>query len=1357
MFTRKFFLPLVFLIGLHTAGTAQNKNFKCSTQLTGNEPEWVKLMYSEHPNVLEVREQYRLYYKSHPFEKNKHTQNFKYWSRKVESQINSKGEISENVIKKDKYKKLLTQKQRQSQTKKAGNIWKPVGPFQTYLDDGSMNLRPTQANVFCIAVAPSNKDILYAGTAAGMVFKSVDHGMNWSSVSVNYAFDGPADIKVHPTNPDIVYVADDEFIFTSTDGGSTWTESFDATDEVEQIYIHRTQPNKVYAATKNGLFYTSNSGNSWSNLFNKSCWDIEAHPTDPNTIYLSVNNSTLKRSEIYKTTDAGTNWTLKDNGWYMPVDGSVAVDDGCKIGVTPADPDRIYAGIIGTSKAGDDGWIGIYYSLDGGDTWVNSDGIDGGPYDNSQGKENKTLNWFFAGYSSGYEQGWYNYDLDVSHVDPDKLWVGTIWACESGNRGKHIEYIRGTRNLEMHADIQDIDVVGNEIWYVSDGGINYSTDEMQTVEVRNKGIYTCQMWGFNQGWNTDLWTGGRYHNGDAVWHENYGEGNTVFLGAAEEATGYVNPFNNLKCRYSDTEDVIAGEQLNIAPTIIPDLPLYPTEDYVALESSEIVYHPNYVNEMIMGVDNILYKSENGGGTFNALKTFPAGAMVYEIEMSRENPDWIYCLVRNNSNTSIYKSTDGGLNFTTTSPLPVSTNWLDITSNPYNKSEVWISVWRGDDGEIVYRTLDGGATWQNMTTSSLDNERTRDIHFQAGTIDLVYVATDYNIYYYDGTKSDWIKYSDGLPVEIETTKILPFYRDNKIRYAGPKGVWEARLAKPSFPMAEPMTLTKNIYCKRDTVQFEDYSILDHQSAAWEWSFNPKPQYISSSTARNPRVVFGENGDYDVTLTVHDGTGQTQSKTVVGMIHMDSQCETLDTIAGGVIAFDGKDEDYIRSTDNSFNLGTAQDFTVSLWVKTTSTISDPTIITDKDWDDRKNKGWVISIKDDQIWFNIGNGTDSENLYSSTIINDGNWHYVAGTVDRDGMMKLYIDGVEEDNTTMNLPGDIYTGLPLCMGTDPENDWPFDGEIEEVKIWNTVLTQDQIREKRHLTEQTSDPLFSNLIRYYQFNTSSNQVYDKIGNSHLGISGAASIKNSSAPVGIGTSERINMNTNGAYTSTETDVEITIPNGTSPNGEVVVSRLNVLPNVLPNANPNSKCYWIINNYGSNQSFSDLSHLSFTPTYSKKVSLYHQSNNEDALLYSRTENGHVNNWNEECFASNTPLTKFEYDGTCALNNFSQFVIVSKDANEEIVTDIATSSTNINANNNLKVYPNPAANELFFLYEMATQLNSKLSIYNAQGKLVESLFMDTQTQTINLSDYANGQYFYKIRNEQVILNGKFVVRK
>ena len=67
----------------------------------------------------------------------------------------------------------------------------------------------------------------------------------------------------------------------------------------------------------------------------------------------------LDATEVFKSEDVGHTWTLKDTNWYVPEDMANASDGGCKLAVTPADPNRIYACLIGASKEGDSGWIRI--------------------------------------------------------------------------------------------------------------------------------------------------------------------------------------------------------------------------------------------------------------------------------------------------------------------------------------------------------------------------------------------------------------------------------------------------------------------------------------------------------------------------------------------------------------------------------------------------------------------------------------------------------------------------------------------------------------------------------------------------------------------------------------------------------------------------------------------------------------------------------------------------------------------------------------------------------------------------------------------------------------------------------------
>ncbi|MEL6989292.1 MAG: sialidase family protein, partial [Bacteroidota bacterium] len=397
---------------------------------------------------------------------------------------------------------------------------------------------------------------------------------------------------------------------------------------------------------------------NWINIFGGYVYDIEAKPGSNSTFYISTKNDNAKRPEIFKSSDNGATWSLMDNGFYNPSDLSVATVYGCKIAVTPADPDRLYAGVIATGKPGDNGWIGIYYSLDGGATWQEDSGFDGGPY--ASGSDMNT-NWYVAGYSSGYHQGWYNFDLDASHIDPDKIWIGTIWFCESGNKGGNIEYIRGTRSLSMHADIQDIDVHGNEIWVASDGGINFSNDEFLTTETRMDGIYASDFWGFSHGWNLDTWTGGRYHNGNGAYHANYGLGNTKMLGGAEAPTGYINPFNSLNAHYSDISDRKISSSLNMASSTISNLEMYPSQSYFHFEYSEVEWHPNYANVLYLGNEQVLHYSDDGGLSFTPLYEFPGEIKRFEI--SKQNPEIIYAIIKEDYWTwNIFKSENGGVSF-----------------------------------------------------------------------------------------------------------------------------------------------------------------------------------------------------------------------------------------------------------------------------------------------------------------------------------------------------------------------------------------------------------------------------------------------------------------------------------------------------------------------------------------------------------------------------------------------------------------------------------------------------------------------------------------------------------------------
>ena len=136
-------------------------------------------------------------------------------------------------------------------------------------------------------------------------------------------------------------------------------------------------------------------------------------------------------------------------------------------------------------------------------------------------------------------------------------------------------------------------------------------------------------------------------------------------------------------------------------------------------------------------------------------------------------------------------------------------------------------------------------------------------------------------------SEFIDYSSGLNPGARISKVVPFYKNGVLRMATDQGLWEAPLYHRDFiPVAQPMALnlgSGNLTANpQKSVQFDSYSIVrQDENTRWQWSFTPQPQYVSDATARNPVVVFGNPGNYDVTLTVTTSAG-TASRTIKNMI-------------------------------------------------------------------------------------------------------------------------------------------------------------------------------------------------------------------------------------------------------------------------------------------------------------------------------------------------------------------------------------------------------------------------------------------------------------------------------------------
>jgi PKD repeat protein len=140
---------------------------------------------------------------------------------------------------------------------------------------------------------------------------------------------------------------------------------------------------------------------------------------------------------------------------------------------------------------------------------------------------------------------------------------------------------------------------------------------------------------------------------------------------------------------------------------------------------------------------------------------------------------------------------------------------------------------------------------------------------------IYYCSGRTVFYRNNALTEWQIFNDSLPAYFNSDIAHPFFRDGKLRIASyGKGIWESPLyEQPSSPVAQITVdkLQQTVVCVADSFYFDDYSVLNHTGASWQWTFqggNP-----ATSNLRNPHVYFSSPGTYLATLTVTDGSGHT----------------------------------------------------------------------------------------------------------------------------------------------------------------------------------------------------------------------------------------------------------------------------------------------------------------------------------------------------------------------------------------------------------------------------------------------------------------------------------------------------
>lgn len=1235
-------------------------------------PQWARLMYADNPNMKEVQRLAIAWGKANPSIKTAHTRNLKHYIRHlVESDaITPEGfvqypddyDIRDQQWMRKRYK-LLSSQRSVSQMP----MWQPLGPTIVPETQGRVN---AQANVYAIDQSTSHPDILFAGSETGYVYKSLDRGMNWSCMSDDLALGGPMEVEIHPTNPDIVYLGCNHDIYKTVDGGVTWNSvRYNWNQNISTLIIHPTDPDIVLAGGNEGLHRTTDAGASWTTITSTRVYDLKFKSDEPSVVFSLRNDAANNHTDFYRSTDTGLTWTQINAGWLEP-----NVSDGNRGGrMTVSDdyPDVLYTftGASYTHLADPKNGIKVRKSSDAGMTWqlmVDSDQV----FKRAGNNGTTVIN-------NG--QGYYDWDIEMLDADTNVVMLGTQnkWLTTNGFVNDTLEAWGSV--VGGHADLQEALFNGNDLWVATDGGIVKANADLLGYEIRMSGFDATEFWSFDQGWNRDAMVGTMYHNGTMGTTDTYSPGQFRFFGGAEPQ------FSALKHPYPDK--IISKGYGSVNGRSMPDIfaeeetsfkyNLQPNSFYaiwLTNEESEIEPCPYFYNEHWAGEGNQMHRSKDFGFNWESVFTGRTDGKITKIEIPKANPDVMYVAEYHASGYAIYKSTDGGESFTMLTATPtlpgVNDDGVHMSVDHTDPDILFIAFDENDnDNDKVWKTADGGDSWTNINAGSdlLDGEHITDILAVSGTDGDLYVTSRHAVYHRTNTQN-WQALVGGLPAALNIRHIKPFYKEGKVRIATMKrGVYSLEMINiPTEVAVQPTVNNQEGICSRDTFYFDDYSTVNHDGVSWSWTFDPQPLYIDDATRRDPKVVFGPGTDTArVAMTITKG-GITYTDSLDRPIVIDNQCDPDDHPGYSYEMLEYRD--HLTSEQPSTELS---EWTVSFWIKPSAQTNETATIFDiKDGNGtRQFCANFYQLSNNLTMHYDGAGSNAWGANTGLSVNIGEWNHVAYTSSlASGNVTLYANGVAYIYPSVTPRPTSFHKMVLGWQDGWWNGRFYIGEIDELAIYDRALNQDEIRLRMHITKDLStDP---GILHYYQWNTDDTTIaLDKVGVRHLSL--VADKVVSSGPFAAGVSSKMDVATGGLKQFTDEGVDMTFASsGTYPNGEIVVTRLDTLPDASPSDDEGAASYWVIQNFGANQVFTALEDITFAGYGT--LSPREESNPGEFELFRRNFGQHTI-WGpaleHAAIVAAAPANTITFDPT-SITSFGQLYVTKGDCQKDLYVGSST---------------------------------------------------------------------------------------
>lgn len=703
-----------------------------------------------------------------------------------------------------------------------------------------------------IAFDPTDHNTMYAGSPGGGLWRTEDDGQTWHILTESIPTLTVSDVAVDPLNHDTIYMltGDGEMyvgastgVLKSTDGGKHWDSTgllwtLDQRVYGHRLAIHPTHPAIMLAATSLGLYRTANGAGAWTRVLpsgdekpdagpvanailldrgQSAFVDVLFHPGNPSIVYAAT------RAQVYRSMDAGQTWTRLAAGLpAVEADAAEKKDlppefagDRIRLAVTPKSPDTLY--VLYGSEVGF--WIGLYRSDDAGNSFTKRSSSAPPPSGDARVPVSlslKTPNILYRE-NEFHSQSSYDLAMAVSPINVDEVLVGAldIWRSDDGGktwtRKSDQNAQPGSRNY-THADVHMLAFRGSALFATSDGGVYRSDNAGDSwVSIGNfiGGIEVAQPYSVCiSRKNPDLFFYGAQDNGSwkldvqgSLTQVFDSDGFVCQIDPDDPDIVYVSTqygkifkaTDGARSRYSSFEELnipVSGKGPWLTPfTLGPDpRNIYACYRDLWLGTDRGFDWKNLTNGRI-GSDlqcrQVVVAPTDAKTIYVVKGEFWGGSWSAPAPPAR--PAFF-------GGFGVFRTTDGGVTWQNiTGTLPVADAALsNLAVSPTDPRRIWVTFSGYKADTKVFASTDGGASWKFNLSAGLPNLPANAIAARTGAANGVFVGLDVGVYYRDDVLGRWTPFFDGLPPSSVQSLIVDETNRRIVAATFGRGIWQSEL-------------------------------------------------------------------------------------------------------------------------------------------------------------------------------------------------------------------------------------------------------------------------------------------------------------------------------------------------------------------------------------------------------------------------------------------------------------------------------------------------------------------------------------------------------------------------------------